>query len=206
MPDKDELPPDGHPVRRVKRSGYYETPYGRFRSVTTIIEGGVPKPALVPCSSRTVAACAIEHLPYLSRVRGRPAREAAFTWLKAAADRQRDDAAALGSLVHRHAEARILGTPMPAPPEEAIPILAGFDRFLHDFKPSFEAAELIVCNPADGWAGTCDAWLRFRGLGFVMNIVDWKTGKGTWPEATLQVGAYSRATVGWTRSGIEVEP
>jgi hypothetical protein len=206
MPDKDELPPDGHPVKRAKRSGTYDTPYGTFRSVTTIIEGGVPKPALVPWSARTVAACAIDHLPYLSRVRGRPAREAAFTWLKGAADRQRDDAANLGSAVHRHAEARILGRPMPEPTEREAPILAGFERFLDDFKPSYEAAELIVANPADGWAGTCDAWLRFRGLGFVMNIVDYKTGKGVWPEVALQLGAYSRATVAWTRSGVEVEP
>jgi hypothetical protein len=204
--DKDQLPPDEHPVKRKKASGYYDTPYGRFRSVTTIIEGGIPKPALVPWASRVVAACAIDHLPYLTKVRGRPAREAAYTWLRKAADRQRDDAGDLGSIVHRHAEARILGTPMPAPPEEAIPILAAFDRFLDDFKPSYEAAELIVCNPQDGWAGTCDAWLRFRGLGFVMNIIDYKTGKGVWAEAALQLGAYSRATCAWTRQGIEVEP
>jgi len=205
MPDKDELPPDGHPVQRKKASGFYDTPYGRFRSVTTII-GAIDKPALVPWAARTVAACAIDHLPYLTKVRGRPAREAAFTWLRKAADRQRDDAADLGSLVHRHAEARILGTPMPALPEEAAPILAGFERFLDDFKPSYEAAELIVCNPDDGWAGTGDAWVRLRGLGFMIIMIDYKTGKGVWPEAVLQLGAYSRATCAWTRQGIEVEP
>ena len=206
MPEADWLPPEGHPVRRKKTSGVYDTPHGTYRSVTTIIGAGVPKPALPHWYGRTVAACAIGHLPYLSRLRGRPAREAAFVWLKNAAERVRDDAADLGSAIHRHAEARVLGTPMPEPTEEQAPFLVAFDHFLDDFKPSFEATELVVANPAEGYAGTADAWLRLRGLGFAMLLIDYKTGRGVWPEAALQESAYARATVAWTRSGLEVEP
>lgn len=206
MPDVDLPPPDGHPVTRRKNSGYYDTPYGSFRSVTTILDGGIPKPALPHWYASQVATCAITHLPYLSKVRGRPAREAAFTWLRMAAERTKNEAGDIGSEVHHWAEARLLDVAPPPLTDDAKPFVTAFERFLDEWHPSFEATEMVVANPGEGYAGTCDAWMRLRGLGFVINIVDYKTGKGVWPEAALQVTAYQRCPVGWLKNGTEVEP
>lgn len=190
--------------QRVK--GWYDTPLGRFRSVTTILEGGYAKPALPHWSAREVAACAIEHIPYLATLRGRQAREEAFEWLRRAAETKKEAAADLGSALHHHAEARVLGTPMPEPTGEQAPFLEAFDRFLADWRPEFEATELTVAHPEHEWAGTADWWARIPRLGPMVVLGDYKTGKNVYGEAAMQLSAYQRATVGWLRDGTQVTP
>lgn len=186
--------------------GYYTTPLGKFRSVTTILDGGYPKPALVHWSAREVAACAIENLPYLAKLRGRAAREEAFEWLRRAAERKKEGAADLGSAIHHHAEARVLGKPMPEPTDEQAPFIEAFDHFLDDWKPEFEATELTVAHPGHEWAGTGDGWLRFPRHGDALAMIDYKSGRKPYGEAGMQLAAYRRATVGWLKNGTEVEP
>lgn len=197
------------------RLGYYNTPYGRFLSVTTILDKGVPKPALPFWAAREVAQCAIDNIPMLARVRGEAARVEAFDWLKGAADRKRDEAGDLGTAIHAAINANILGAPSPEPTDDQAPFMAAFDRFVTDWQPEWEATELVVAHPEDGWAGTCDwwAWLNLPDLGRTLVCGDTKSGKpdkkrkkGTYPEAALQLSAYRRAKVAWLRDGTEVEP
>jgi hypothetical protein len=188
------------------RLGYYNTPYGRFLSVTNVLDHGVPKPALVHWAAREVARSAVENIPMLARARGRTKREEAFEWLRRAAEVKRDNAAELGSAVHNVIEAHVLGEPIPEPPPEQLPFIEAFHGFVADHKPVWEATELVVCNPDDGWAGKADWWATLPRLGRVVVLGDNKTGKGVYDDACLQLSAYRRATVGWLRDGTEVVP
>lgn len=188
------------------RLGYYNTPYGRFLSVTNVLDHGVPKPALPHWAAREVARCAVDNIPKLARARGRGAREELFNWLRNAAETKRDDAAALGSAVHNVIEAHVLGEPIPEPAPEQMPFIVAFHRFVADHRPEWEATELVVCNPEDGWCGKADWWARLPRLGRVLLLGDNKTGKNVYDDAGLQLSAYRRATVGWLRDGTEVVP
>ena len=70
----------------------------------------------------------------------------------------------------------------------------------------FHAAEMVVANPAERYAGKLDAVLQLPRLGPALVLTDWKTGKRVYDEAAMQCAAYRRATVGWLRDGTEVEP
>jgi hypothetical protein len=188
------------------RSGYYNTPGGKLMSVTTILSNGIPKPALVHWAASEVARSAVDNLPRLVRVRGSHQRDEAYDWLRKAAEQKRDTAANLGSAVHAAVESLILGEPRAEPTDEQRPFLAAFERFCVDWRPQWQTAELVVANPADGWAGTADWWATLDGHGPAIVLGDWKTGKGVYAEAALQLSAYRRATVGWLKDGTEVEP
>ena len=198
--------PGGPPVR--DDAGYYATPLGRFISVTTIISLGVPKPALFHWAAFEAAQCAVDNIPALVQARGAEARREMRAWIQHAAERKRDTAADLGTLIHALLEARILGQPTPPLTEEQTPWVEAFDRFLNDWQPKYEATELTVANPDHGYAGTLDAIAQIPALfGDEMVMADYKTGKNVYPEVGLQLSAYQRCPIGWTRpAGIEVTP
>lgn len=194
----------GPPTR--DRSGYYKLPDGtKCLSVTTTIGKGVPKD-LVGWATWEVAKLAVDSVPRLSRLRGQAARNEAVNWLKGAADRVRDTAANFGSDMHDVAEATVLGKPYPELTPEQIPFARAFQNFLDDHQPVFHATELTVAHPEHGWAGRCDAWAELPHLGSGVAVIDYKTGKGAYPEACLQMSCYQRATVGWLEDGTEVQP
>lgn len=189
--------PEGPPTR--DRSGYYATPAGRFMSVTTILSNGIPKPALMHWAAFEAAQCAVDNVPALIKARGQAARDEIRQWIQRAAERKRDTAANLGTTVHGFLEAQILGEPTPAFTDEQIPFIEAFARFLDTWQPEFEASELTVANPEHGYAGTLDAIARIPSLGPDLLMVDWKTGKSIYPEVGMQLAAYRRCPIGWTR-------
>lgn len=196
----------GPPTR--DEAGYYPTPLGRFMSVTTVINGGVPKPALFHWAAFEAAQCAVDNIPALVQARGEEARRELRNWIQHAAERKRDTAADLGSLIHSVLEARVLGAPTPELTDEQAPFVDAFDRFLNDWQPEFEATELTVANVEHEYAGTLDLIARIPAL-FDTEIAvgDYKTGKKVYPEVGMQLAAYQRCPIGWTRpSGIEVTP
>jgi hypothetical protein len=191
-------------------AGFYETPYGSFRSVTTIIDLGVPKgEVLRRWAASETAKSAFERLPYLiGASRDEEERKHAMTWLRNASERKRNQAADLGTAIHNAAEARVLGTPWPDPTEEEAPFLWAWDNFCRDWQPEWEAVELVVANPDEGYAGKTDwhAYVNIPDVGRVLCIGDYKTGKNIYPEIGLQLAAYRRAKVAWLRDGTEVVP
>lgn len=197
------------PIR--DNDGYYHMADGRkLISVTTIIENGIPKPNLVHWAAWEVARCAMDWLGRLLRARGDEERTATLRWLQRAAERKRDDAAALGTAIHDAAEAHILGSPWPEPTEEQRPYVEAFARFCLHWQPRWEAAEMVLANLTDGWAGKGDAWmwLTIPDLGPepILVLTDWKTGKNIYPEVAMQLSAYSRAEVGFLRDGTQITP
>lgn len=165
------------PIPARQGNGYYadNATGDRLRSVTTILGGGVPKPALMFWSAATCTDCAIDNLPALVAASRHPERLAELrAWILRAHTRKKDERADVGTAVHKIIEAKLLGTPMPEAikigdelirldSEDLAPFVIQIERFLLDWDPVFTASEMVVANPDDGYAGTLDFMLRARG-------------------------------------------
>jgi hypothetical protein len=205
----------GATVQRQGQGGrFYVWQRDRYLSVTTIINGGIPKPVLVNWAKKFTAEYAVEHLPQLNALaKGTAAdRQGAIDWLKNAAFRDRDAKANLGSIIHDIAEAHVIGRPYPKPTDEQQPYVDTFIGFLADFRPRFIAVEMPVFNRQYRYGGTLDSIFdipielvdieKLQGLwgptpddrDYFRILTDWKTGaSGPWPEVGLQNTAYRRA-------------
>lgn len=201
---------DRGPIPDRQSNGYYadHTTGDRLRSVTTILGGGVPKPALIHWAGNMVADSAIEHLPALVAASRNPDALVEFrSWLTKAHTRKRDERAEVGGLVHKVIESRLLGTPLPEAIKvgdtewavdgpELAPFLEHFLQFEADWQPRWTASEMVVANPEHGWAGTLDYLIgaegrigdALRAMGYAVDpdgdlMGDTKTG-GEWDRIT----------------------
>jgi hypothetical protein len=184
--------------------------------VTTIIGGGVPKPALVNWAAKRVAEIAVGR----RRVwEGMDSPSEMIDWLKRAPYREKEGAAVQGSAIHDWAEQRVLGQPVTVEdlPVEQRPWALSFLSFVHEMEPTWEMSEASVYNREHSYAGTLDALLRLpdrtvagiranggpdlSGLG----LVDYKTNKsGIFPETALQLAAYRHAEFVGLPDGSEI--
>lgn len=187
----------------------------RFWSVTTIIKGGLPSPALTAWGMRAVAEFAVANYRQLAAMVGSSYRfernedgrivgilddpdavVSAIDWLKGSPYRERDRKADAGTAIHEHAEAYALGKPMPAPAPEIADQVAAFHRFLEAYRPEpvkhpdggFWMAEASVFNRTEAYAGTLDAIMDIPGRGRC--LIDYKSAKGVYAETALQLAAY----------------
>lgn len=187
----------------------------RFWSVTTIIKGGLPSPALTAWGMRAVAEFAVANYRQLSAMVGSSYRferdedgrivgvlddpdavVSAIDWLKAAPYRERERKADAGTAIHEYAEAHALGRPMPEPPAAIADQVNAFRRFVHAYRPEpvkhpdggFWLAEASVYNRTEAYAGTLDAIMDLPGRGRV--LIDYKSAKGVYAETALQLAAY----------------
>jgi hypothetical protein len=179
--------------RNARSSGnrrFYDWRGESFWSVTTIIGGGVPKPALINWAKKFTAEYAYDNFSTLAEMHANDDRDGAIEWMKGAAFRSRDKAADLGSVVHESIEAVALGKPIPKWPKEAEPRMDGFKAFVADCRPDFHNVEASVYNRTENYAGTLDAIATIRGRRYLLDI---KTGKGVYPEVGLQLSAYRMA-------------
>lgn len=157
-----------------------------FDSVTTILSGGVPKPALTSWAAKSVAEYVAANLAEVSAIAAKDTA-AAIDLMKGSPWRQRDAAAVQGSAIHAWAEAHVLGKAPAAPPKAQQPYLDGFLRFLDDWRPVYEMSEATVYSRRYGYAGTLDAIALLDGA---RTLIDYKTGKGVYGEVALQLAAY----------------
>lgn len=203
---------DRSPTPARQSNGYYadHATGDRLRSVTTILEGGVPKKALVHWAGNVCTDSAIENLPALVAASRFPDRLAEMRdYIRRAHTRKKDERAEVGGLVHKVIESRLLGTPLPASirvgdtewavdgPELA-PYLEHFLRFEAEWEPEWTASEMVVANPEHGYAGTLDYLIKASGrIGDALRATGWsvdpdgdlmgdtKTG-GEWDRVTAQ--------------------
>lgn len=188
----------------------YEWRDEAYWSVTTILGGGLPKPALINWAKKFTAEYAVDNLKKLNALcepdtDGTIDRDGAVDWLKGAAYRDRDAKADLGTAVHEATEAYVLGKPMPKAPAVIKPRMAAFEKFLEDWAPEYQEGmtEATVFNRAEKYAGTLDAIVTIAGRPLVMDI---KTGgKAIYPETALQLAAYRHAEFIGAPDGSEVE-
>ena len=158
-------------------------------SVTGLIKGGLPSPALMYWSARTVAEFVADNRDQVESLwqMGRGSVVAALKetpWTKSGL------AAAKGTEVHTYAEQLAAGVAVDVP-EHLIGYVESCARFLDEWDPTPILTECSVGNRTHWWAGRLDMVAGFddRGVG----IIDWKTGKGIYPEVALQLSAYSHA-------------
>ena len=180
MPHRPQKTQAKHgPIPKRQGNGYYahHTSGKRLRSVTTVLEGGVPKPALIFWAAGLCVDAAIEALPQLVAASRFPDRlQELSRWLKRAHTQAKEERGDVGSVVHTIIESHILGTPLPeqinvADPgkperwirlddEEIAPIAEHFLAFVAEWEVTFTASEMVVANPDDGYAGTLDFLAR----------------------------------------------
>jgi hypothetical protein len=179
-----------------------------YTSVTTILSGGIPKPALKAWGEKLVAQTAVTKRDIWDGM----SNEEAVDWLKRAPFRETDRAAVQGSDIHDWCEQHVLGAGLSvdaldeADPKR--PYLLGFLAFLAEWKPRYEMTEATVYSRKWGYAGTLDflAWIDCSHVaadlaplfgpcevGEVLVLGDYKTGKGVYGEVACQLAAYRHA-------------
>lgn len=182
------------PPRNARSSGskrYYDWRGERFWSVTTILSGGVPKPALLPWGIKSVAEGAVEAVRSGALVPMVEQDEmAAVQFLKGLPYAKRDRAANLGTEIHQAIEILAQGKPWPDWPLPIRPHMERFREFVDAFRPEWLASEASVYNRSQAYAGTLDAIVK---IGDRTLLLDVKTGKAIYPEVALQLAAYRHA-------------
>jgi hypothetical protein len=162
--------------------------------VTTVLDKGVPKPALIDWAARQAADYAINHWDELTGLqlseRHEAIRGARWTTLKAAGERGRE----VHTLGHRY----LAGEDV-TPPEELAGFLDAYVRFVDEWRLEEQAIEVAVFHRADPDAGRPFAYGgRFDLLGRLADqalwLLDFKTSlRGVFMEYALQLAAYRYA-------------
>jgi hypothetical protein len=114
--------------------------------------------------------------------------KAAKTWLRNAANEERDRAASLGTRVHAAAAD---GKTLAQVGADVAPFLRQYQHWLDDTGFEVLRSESQVFNLSKGYGGSFDLLGKDK-YGDV-HVVDIKSGKSTYPDHALQVTAYSLA-------------
>jgi hypothetical protein len=170
-------------------------------SVTTVLSGGVPKPALAPWNAKMVATFAVKNKDAWEKLE----EDDAIDLLKRSPFRKTKIAADRGSLVHRALDAFAAGEDHVVPKEKQL--RAQYDgalQFLRDFKVEPEHTEVTIFSRQHGYAGTTDVvgnvvLPKELDIDDFMNprkregsaIIDYKTGKAIYDEAVIQANGYA---------------
>jgi hypothetical protein len=184
------------PARRVdtvafgKPSHHYEDADGRrIPGVTTILNDGMPKPALIAWAGNATAEYAVNHWDDLGEM-GVADR---LKVLKKSRYEERDAAARRGTEVHALAEKIMLGEEV-AVPDELRGHVESYVRFLDEWDPTPVLVESTVINYTHGYAGTLDMVVDLADGRRV--LADIKTNRsGIYGETALQLAAYRFAEV-----------
>ncbi len=184
------------PIRRVDtaRGHSYKDANGlRVPGVTTLIDGGKPKPALINWAANTTAAGAIDNWDELAAMA--PAKRLEF--LKNVRYAEKDAAAKRGTEVHGYAEALVKGENVEVPPE-LVGHVESYARFLDAFKVQAVHVEFSIASYKHGYAGTGDGIFDvvIPRHGKQRLLLDVKTNRsGIFAETALQLAAYRYADV-----------
>lgn len=166
------------------RSHSYTLDGQRLPGVTTIL-GALRKKALEEWAGNITAETAVNRWDELS---GLPVATRLDT-LKRARWEARDSAALNGTEVHNLAWPLVTGAEVEVPPRHLAAVQA-LARFMDRWQLEPVATERPVFHPAHRWAGTFDL---LAGIGGTLWLLDYKTGRGVYPETALQLAAYAHA-------------
>lgn len=170
----------------------------RVPNVTTIINGGLPKPALVTWAARTVAERAADQ-PSLSDAIRQTSRAALVAFLSGAPDEARKSAGDRGTLVHDYAS-RIAAGEVVTPPDDVVEYVESYVRWLDANDVRIVLSERPVASRAHFYAGRFDLIGELNGERWLLDI---KTG-GVYGDASLQLAAYAGADFYVDENGVEL--
>jgi len=196
-----------------RTSRQYQTPDGeRYDSVTSILSV-VGKPALINWAANTERALVIEaasnlweDIPINGKKMSRTAYVATLTeriGKQKAHQKELAKAADIGSQVHaliewnlRRELGQIVG-PEPTVQDKAAWAFMSYEDWRKATKLVPVAIEQVVWSTQHRYAGTMDLFadVLIEPYGSCHVVLDWKTGKGIYPEALLQNAAYVQALI-----------
>ena len=161
--------------------------------VTTLLGGGLPKPAIPYWAARTVAEYVIRNPDAVDQLRAM-GEGPAIAALKQVPWQKRDDAAVRGADVHALADKLIHGHEV-AVPEHLTDHVEGYASWLDEFNVTPVLTERTVASRKWWYAGTFDAIVRIGRGPWAGRLVglDLKTSSGVYGETALQVAAYMSA-------------
>jgi len=157
-------------------------------SVTGLIKGGIPAPALVSWAARTVAEYVADNPSDVEQLRAM-GREPMVAALKSVPNAKRDAAALKGTDIHALAE-RFASGEDPDVPAEYLPHVQGYADFLDRFDVRPVLTECSVAHRKHWYAGRFDL---VADIGLDRWMLDAKTGSGIYAEAAIQTDAYRNA-------------
>lgn len=187
------------PTRRVNRGrGHVYFLDGEPSvGVTTILDNGVPKPALVGWAANVTAGYVVDHWEELLELRPSERLEV----LKRARWAEKDAAARRGTEVHEYALRLAAGEEVDVP-EELAGHVDSYLAFAEDWLEQEIVVEAVVINRRYRYMGTLDVIAGLKD-GRVW-LLDWKTGgKGIYRETALQLAAYRNAEALLLEDGTE---
>lgn len=157
---------------------------------TTLIGGGIPKPALVPWAAKTVAEYVDANPEEIDRLRS--TGELVKT-LSKVHDLKRDKAALRGTEIHDLGERYLAGEEVEIPDAHEAEVM-GLVEFIEDLELQPLLVEKSLGNRAHWYAGRVD----FIGTSPHLHdgrpvLIDWKTSNRVYGETALQAAAYALA-------------
>lgn len=179
-----------------EKSHTYALDGKRVPGVTTIIRNATDKPALPPAAAKETALWAAINTESLAGM-------GPDQWVRSASAAYRDvwnASAKRGTLLHEAARQLVRGDPLqPADPEtgevwpdDVIRSAEQLAKFMDQWDAQPVLAERPVFHDAHHWAGTVDLVADLRdGRRW---LLDYKTGKGVYPETSVQLAAYRHAS------------
>lgn len=159
-----------------RSNGFYAIDGDLYPSVTTILQT-LNKPALKNWLIKQGALIQKTHNPKDDKA------------LLAHFRNNQDKIFSRGSELHDLAEAYFKSGAL-ITPLEVTGFYEAFRKFVEKFKIEPIHVEVQVHSKKHNFAGTCDGIFKINGQ---VMIVDWKTGKGLYPEVELQLSAYAQA-------------
>jgi hypothetical protein len=190
-------------VRRINRGkGHsYQIAGEPAMGVTTVIKKGIPAPALVGWAGRMVAEAVVSRRSLLTEMTDAEVLD----FLRGAPYRDRDEAAAKGTEVHRLAALLAAGEEVDVP-ETLVGHVDSYLDFLEVFKPMEAVLERPVFNRHYRYGGTMDLLCKLEIAGVVRQaLLDIKTTRsGPFGETALQLAAYGKAEFYVDEAGDEI--
>ena len=156
--------------------------------VTSLLKDGLPKPALVYWSAKSVAEYVADNEDAVESLRGM-GREPMVAALKGVPWEARDRSAAKGTDIHALAERVVHGEDVEVPADLLDPV-QGYVDFLDRFDVRPVLTERSCGNRTLWYAGRFDLIADISGVRWLLDV---KTGKDIYADAALQLDAYRHA-------------
>jgi hypothetical protein len=201
--------------------GPFDEPEFEVVSVTSALDGGLPKPALIGWAAKVTAEKAVDNIAIIQAMVDADQKREAIDYLKNARWASSEAKADRGTIVHAALEAHIDGKPLAKETiqsllEEAhVPealwrstgnMVQGLMQFLEDEQPEILWSEHTVFSRAHKYAGTADVIARMKiGDTLVPVVIDVKTSKAVYDDVALQLAAYAHADFVGRPDGTEAE-